>query len=350
MPAASREHDPELHHPASLAGAALGFLWGRVMRRSVVHLGAVGLITVVMTRPAVGQTPPPGAAPPKPAPTVVAAINGEDVRLDRVDAVIKARFAVVPLTQSQMHQLRTEVAGEMVDDILLRQFLARHAPKVDPTEVDQQLKVFAESLTKQGKTFAGFLKETNQTEDVLRVTWTTALQLNGYVRLHVTDDQLRQFYATNKDHFDRVEVKASHIMIRVGPMVSAGESEAARNKLRVLRAEIVAGKTDFASAAKKYSQCPSAPDGGDLGYLPRRGGLMDEAFSKAAFALKPGDLSDVVETDYGVHLIRVAERKPGTPSVFEKCVEDVRDTLAEDFRTELVAKLRSQANIRITVP
>src|SRR5262249_36993865 len=165
-----------------------------------------------------------------------------------------------------------------------------------------------------------------------------------------SDDQLRQYYSANKDYFDRVEVKVSHIMIRVGPGAMPTERAAAKDKLRALRAEIVAGRLDFAEAAKKHSQCPSAPQGGDLGYILPKGMLTDEAFCKAAFAMKPGELSDVVESAYGVHLIRVTDRKPGMPSTFEKCTEDVLDQFTEDFRVELVAKLRKQAQIQITVP
>ncbi|MDB5312533.1 MAG: prsA 1 [Gemmataceae bacterium] len=326
------------------------------MRAFVISVGATGLATVVGLGVSAAQLPPipaPPAAdtPAKPAaPVVVATVNGEAVHLDRVDALIKDKFTAVPLTASQLRQLRTEVAGDVVDEILLRQFLAKYGPKVEPAEVDQQVKAFAESLVKQGKTFAGFLKETNQTETSVRETWATTYQLLGYVRQHVTDAQLRQYYAANKDHFDGVEVKASHIVVRVGPNTPAADRTAAREKLRAVRVEIAAGKLDFAAAAKKYSQCPSAPDGGDLGFVPRRGGLMDEAFCKAAFALKVGELSDIVETDYGTHLIKVTDRKPGTPSAFEKCVEDVRETFAEDFRTELIAKLRKQAGVRISVP
>ena len=166
----------------------------------------------------------------------------------------------------------------------------------------------------------------------------------------ITDEQLRQYYQANKDVFDRVEVRVSHIVIRVGPAAPPAERAAARDRLRALRAEILAGRIDFADAAKKYSQCPSARQGGDLGFILRKGMLPDEPFCKAAFALKPGEVSDVVEADFGVHLIRATGRKPGVASTFEKCVEDVRESFTDDFRTELVAKLRKQAQIRITVP
>jgi peptidyl-prolyl cis-trans isomerase C len=305
----------------------------------------------------VGAGQPPAAGPP-PAATPQAAVmnpnaatvNGEPVRLAEVDAVIRAKFAVGPLTAAQLRQLRTEVANDLVDDLLVKQFLRKHGPKVEPGEVEQHLKALAASLAKQNKTLADYYRETDQTEAQVRESWTALLQLTRYVKGHVTDDQLKQYYVANKDFFDRVEVRVSHVLIRTGPAAAATEKAAAREKLLKLRAEIAAGTVSFADAARKHSQCPTALQGGDLGYILRKGMLTEEAFCQAAFALKPNELSGVVETGSGLHLIRVTDRKPGVVSTFEGCVEEVREAFTDDFRAELVARLRKQAVIQLTVP
>jgi peptidyl-prolyl cis-trans isomerase C len=77
---------------------------------------------------------------------------------------------------------------------------------------------------------------------------------------------------------------------------------------------------------------------------------VDEAFCKTAFALKPGELSGVVETDFGLHILQVTDRKPGTPTTYDKAATEVLDSYSDDFRAELVAKLRKQAQIQLTVP
>ena len=281
---------------------------------------------------------------------IAATVNGETIRLAQIDAFIKTKLAVIPVTDSQLRQLRTEVVSDLIDDLVLKQFLAKNAPRVEAGEIDKQLEAFTESLTKKGKTLAGFLKETNQTEAELRETWTATQQLDAHVKQMITEEQLKQYYSANKDYFDRVEVKASHIMARVSPKAAATEKAGAKEKLQAIRVMILAGKLDFAKAAKKHSQCPSASMGGDLGFMPRKSGLMDEAFCKAAFALKPGDISDVVESEFGLHLILVAERKPGKPSEFEKCVDEVRDAYTDEYRLELIAKLRKEAQVLITLP
>jgi parvulin-like peptidyl-prolyl isomerase len=290
------------------------------------------------------------AQPPKPESNVAATVNGEKITLDDVDAVLKQTLPVTALTAAQRRQMRLEVLTDMVDDVLLRQFLRKYGPKVDPAEIDAQLKAFGEKLQKDGKSLAEWLKQTGQTEAQVREAWTTAMQLTGYVKSVATEEQLKAYLTANRDHFDRVEVKVRHILLRVGKNTPPAERAAAKEKLEALRAEIAGGKLDFAAAAKKHSHCPSAATGGDLGYILRKGGLIDEPVAKAAFALKAGDLSGVVETEFGLHLLQVTDRKPGTPATYDKAATDVLDTYADDFRTELVAKLRKQGQVQITVP
>jgi peptidyl-prolyl cis-trans isomerase C len=318
------------------------------MRRVILTGAFVTAAAVAAAQQATPGTTIPNAPQPSPE-TPAATVNGEVIRLGDVDAYIKGKLPVGPLTAAQARQLRTDVVSDMIDDVLLRQFLRKNGPKVEPAEVDQHLKALAGSLAKQGKTLADFYRDTRQTEAQARETWTTLIQLGRYVKERVTEEQLRQYYAANRDVFDRVEVRVSHVMIRAAANGPPVERAAAKEKLQALRAEILTGRIDFADAAKRYSQCPSAPQGGDLGFIFRKG-MVDEPFAKAAFALKTGELSGVVETDSGVHLIRATARKPGVPSTFEACVEDVRESFTDDFRTELIARLRKQAQIQITVP
>jgi peptidyl-prolyl cis-trans isomerase C len=303
---------------------------------------------VVLGASAAALAQPPAAAPP--ASAAAATVNGETISLAEVDAVLAHTLPLTPFTAAQRRQMRIEVLADMVDEVLVRQFLRKNGPKVDPAEIDAQLKAYGEKLQKEGKSLAAWLKETGQTEAQVRESWTAATQLTGYVKGAATDAQLKAYFDANRDHFDRVEVKVRHIVLRVSKNATAVERAAAREKLAALRAEIAAGKADFAAAARKHSQCPSAPAGGDLGYIFRKGGLLDEAFAKAAFALKPDELSGVVETEFGLHLIQVTDRKPGTPAVYEKCGLEVLDAYADDFRAELIAKLRKQGQIQITVP
>jgi parvulin-like peptidyl-prolyl isomerase len=93
----------------------------------------------------------------------------------------------------------------------------------------------------------------------------------------------------------------------------------------------------------------TAPTGGDVGFFPRKF-VVDEAFARAAFSMKTGEVSDVVQTGYGLHLIKVTERKAGEASDFAKTKDDVRQVCEEDMRQTILARMRADAKIKITLP
>ncbi|HVL13937.1 MAG TPA: peptidylprolyl isomerase [Gemmata sp.] len=290
-------------------------------------------------------------AQPGPEATTVATVNGAAITLAELDAALGANLPHVPLTLSQRRALRATVLNDLIDDALLKQFLAKNAPKADhAAELDAQMKALTAALLKENRTVADYLKQTGQTEARLCESWLMNLQLADYVKEQVTEEQLKAFHAANRDHFDCAEVRLSHVMIRASRGLPATERAKAKERLQAVRAEVAAGKLDLAAAAKKHSECPTAKDGGDLGYIRRRGLPEDEPLAKAAFALKPGDLSDVIETDYGFHILAVTDRKPGTPTPLEKCILEVLEEYTDDYRMTLVKKLRAEGQVKITLP
>jgi peptidyl-prolyl cis-trans isomerase C len=142
-------------------------------------------------------------------------------------------------------------------------------------------------------------------------------------------------------------VRASHVLIGVEgatPEAKTALREQAGQVLVLARTADVA----FADLAREHSTCPSAQAGGDLGYFPRHG-VMDEAFAAAAFELEPGEISEVVETEFGYHVIQCTERKPGSVLALETVAPGIRWTLrlqkVEALREPLVASLRAGAEI-----
>jgi parvulin-like peptidyl-prolyl isomerase len=290
------------------------------------------------------------APPTPPAADVAATVNGEPISIAELDSALNATLPATPLTAAQRKKLRAALLEDLIDERVLRQFLVRSAPKVEPAEVDAQMTALKARLVKENLTLDGFLKRTGQTEAQLREEWAAQIRLANHVKRIATDDKLRAYHAANRDHFDKVEVRVSHILVRVGKDAPAVERAAAREKLEALRREVAAGRLAFAAAAKKYSQCASGLTGGDLGFIPRRGLPEDEPLAKAAFGLKVGELSEVAETARGYHLLTVTDRKPGVPSELEKCIVEVLEAYAEDVRTELIANLRKEAKIQVLLP
>jgi parvulin-like peptidyl-prolyl isomerase len=103
----------------------------------------------------------------------------------------------------------------------------------------------------------------------------------------------------------------------------------------------------FGDYARKYSTCPSKERGGDVDWFPR-GGHMVEAFSKAAFALKPFQMSDVVKSPFGYHLILATDRKEGPETSFEDVKAEVKDVFCAQLRERICAAMRPTAKIQIS--
>lgn len=130
----------------------------------------------------------------------------------------------------------------------------------------------------------------------------------------VTDDDVRKYYDAHKS--DSEEVRASHILARFGSAGSPSSPhsddkklptrEEAHKKIELVQARLKAGE-DFATVAKETSEDSSAPQGGDLGFFTR--GRMVKPFEDTAFTLKPGEVSDIIETQFGFHIIKTQERR-----------------------------------------
>jgi parvulin-like peptidyl-prolyl isomerase len=281
-------------------------------------------------------------------PKVAAIVNGEPITLDDVDALLK-RASPTPLDAAHQRARRLDALEGLIDELLVRQFLRQHGPKIDAADVDQAFAALEAAQKAHARTMADYLKESGQTEAQARENIRALLQMAGYVKDNMTEAALRKYYDENKDFFDRTTVRVSQIVLRVGRLVPAQERRTAREKLEALRAQIAAGKIDFASAAKAHSHCPSAAQGGDLGFIARKW-HVDEPIARAAFALQIGELSGVVESEVGFHLLKVTERRAGPGSPFEMSVEEVRACYAEELRLTLPAKLRAQAKIEATLP
>lgn len=296
---------------------------------------------------AAGQpAPPPPPAGVKP----IAVVNGEAISSAEVNAVIRL-LSVPPggTGGAQSQQLRREALELLMDDVLMRQYLGAHGQPVLAKEVDKRLAQLVAALKSQGRTLQDFLKETAQSEAHLRQDVQKKIQWDDLVREHLTDANLHRYYEQNRDFYDQVTVRASHILVRVAPNASAGEWQAGAQTLEGLRARIVAGQMDFSEAARKYSQCSSAPQGGDIGYFPRKW-AVDEAVARAAFATKVGDVSPVVQSEIGLHLIKVTDRKPGQPSDLARIREKVVADYAGELWQTILAQERRKAQIRLVEP
>jgi peptidyl-prolyl cis-trans isomerase C len=281
-----------------------------------------------------------------------ALVDGTPIAMAEVEALVKSQGpTATPLTETQRRQLQEDALECLIQEQLLRQFLRKNGPHVEPAEVDKEIAGLIEALKREQppRTLKDFCQGSGMTEEDLRNLIVSRRQWAGYTSAHVTEEATKRYYEEYKDFFDCVRVQVSHIEIRIAPTAPAEDWQAGRAKLESLRKDIQSGRIDFAEAARKHSQSSSAANGGDIGFIPRKM-LVDEAFAKAAFALKVSEISEVVQSDQGLHLIKVTDRKPGQPSEYSKIKDEVRDIYLEELRMAIVAQQRKVAKIEINLP
>jgi peptidyl-prolyl cis-trans isomerase D len=172
-----------------------------------------------------------------------------------------------------------------------------------------------------------------------------ALTLEDIARqVSVPPAELQAYYEQNKSSFAEPEQRrASHILLTVGEGGSAKDKEGARKLAQDLLAKARARPDDFGKLAQEYSKDPgSAAKGGDLGLFGR--GMMVKPFEDAAFGLKAGEISDVVESEFGLHIIRVTEVKGGAIAPFEQ----VKGKIEATYRQQQAQKKFAEAAEQFT--
>ena len=170
------------------------------------------------------------------------------------------------------------------------------------------------------------------------------IQLMNHVKREATDDKLRSI-TPRIAIFRQGRVRVSHIVIRSG-RTRGGGTPPRENPGH--RAELAAERRR-SPRPREILAVPSALKSGDLGFVLRRG-LRRTAAHAGRVRAQSGGLSDVVESDRGFHLVTITDRKPGTPSVLEKCVVEVVEAYVEDFRGVLVKKLRKEGQVKVILP
>ncbi|GIW78924.1 MAG: hypothetical protein KatS3mg105_0731 [Gemmatales bacterium] len=298
---------------------------------------------------------------------VAAYVNGQPI----METALTRALRRIPADKHD--KFRPELLHFLIDNLLIEQHLTRLGIQADPKEVAEKLEKVKEEIKKGGSTYEKVLKELLLTEAELKQQIAAELQWEKYVDSQANDAVLRKLFNANRDVFNGSMVRARHILL-TPKKEDAKSDEAEKARLLKLKAQIEAEVakglaklppgTDklerekqraklmedaFAAVAAKESQCPSKSRGGELGFFPRAGAMV-EPFASAAFALKPYELSDVVTTQFGHHLILVTERRPGKDITFEEAKPGVLDYFADQLRVSLIEQLRPKAKIVINDP
>ncbi len=279
---------------------------------------------------------------------VIATINGEEI--SRID--FDRRLNVFRrMNQDVTDVIKMQVVDQLTKKVLLKQFVEKKDISVSAEEVKAELekiKFFLQNNpSNKDKPLEEILETQGSSLSELQEEISRALALSKYLETAVTDADKKSYYDANKDAFNGARVKASHVLIDTRNMKTDADREEAKKMIDIVKMEIDKG-ADFAEMAKKYSNCPSAEKGGDIGFFQRKGSIVEE-FAKVAFAMKVGDISDPVKTQFGYHIIKVTEKEEGKEVSYED-VSDMVDFVYMQIKTEDILKdLYDKAEIKVTL-
>lgn len=283
----------------------------------------------------------PKAAPGKKeaaGPTLVI-VNGVNI----AETDLQREFRIKQVPEKDREGLRTKVLNDLIDARLIEQFLASRKTTASKQEIDEYVNRIRELAKKRGGDPDKALAELGYTPDTLRDQFALPLAWKKHVERIITAEKMREYFSKHRPEYDGTQVRASQILIQPEDRADDSRMKAAEEKLAAIRTEIAAGKIKFADAAKQHSDAPSKVQGGDVGWFPYRG-KMPEDFSREAFALKTGEMSQPFRSPFGIHLLLATERRPGDLSL-----EDVRDEvladLSRDLWTQTASDLRKSAKI-----
>jgi peptidyl-prolyl cis-trans isomerase C len=312
--------------------------------------------------PSAGSTPATKpqmeTAHPEKFPEVVAKVNGTPIGKTEL-------LTFVETVRDQMHipqgdlpiAMYRDVLDEMVKLELLYQSSRANNLLATPEEVDKTLSDLKEQYASEDA-FDAQLKSESISLDSLKEILAKNISIQKLVegvmakKVVVTEDAKRQFYAENETEMEQPEhLKLRHILVRVPEKATEDQREQARQKIEGLRAQITEQGADFATLARENSDDPgSRNQGGELTLMQ---GQAAPQFEEAAFQLQPGEISGIVQTSFGYHIIQLLERIPARTLPYEEVQERIeqylrREALEREVKEE-VGALRSKAAIAIFI-
>jgi peptidyl-prolyl cis-trans isomerase C len=294
---------------------------------------------------------------------VVARVNGTEIKRREVDMAVRGMRMNLArrgrqLTEAEVRQLERDMVDEMVGRELVLQAVTNQPPADLEQRIEQHLTELKTRLGgEEGVTKA--LAETRITlsdyrrrlRDNLIVDAAISDKVSKEVR--ISPEEARTFFDANRARFHVPEVaRASHILLRVPSDAPAGVKSEKRLQMDVIRARLEQGEK-FADVARQVSEDPGSKErGGDLGAFPR--GRMVPEFDEAAFTLKTNQLSGVITTQFGYHLLLVTDRKPARDVSFEEAQADIGRMLTGQKQAEVIRQyteqLRAKAKVEVLLP
>lgn len=275
----------------------------------------------------------------------VAVVNGTVIKQAEFDSELNRVLERLQRTGRIPNDLeRSQIKKQVLENLIARELLYQESQKkgikVDQKEIEAQLTALKGRFPSEVE-YKNALSTMNLTEADLRFQFERDVAIRKLLddqiggKSTVSEKESRAYYDGNLESFKKPEqVRASHILIKVDPGADEAKKAEARTKIESLQAKLKNGE-DFGALAKEYSEGPSGPKGGDLGFFGR--GQMVKPFEETAFSMKPGQVSGMVETRFGYHLIMVTERTPESTLSYEEVKDRLEQYLKQQKAQEAIA-------------
>jgi parvulin-like peptidyl-prolyl isomerase len=332
--------------------------------------GVVLLVSLILSVPVWAEDPLGGEdlTEGMNIPGVVAKVNGVELRSDYIR--FRVNLDMRRIGQNLDAQQKAKLAGAIIDKEIVRELMYQEGQAkgsgVSPETVEKELQAFKKSYESEEK-FQETLKLRGLSEDELKKGIEVDLIAKNLLddrvkgKVQITDTQVKKFYEDKKESFKRPDsFRARHIFVAYVPFdvvqntspeemkEKAGEYRAAsKKKIDEVYGKVKSGE-NFEELAKQYSEDKgSAEKGGDLDFMYK--GVFDPMFDKAVANLKVGETSDIVETEFGYHIIRLMETRPSDYAPFAEVEESIQKHLFMTEAQKLVGRyieaLRKKADI-----
>jgi len=301
--------------------------------------------------PAPDREPAAAPARDRDPDAVVVSVDGVELthgELARRKRMVAMRQGVPPQAIEQAlemmgPQLERQVIEQFVDVTLLLNEAQKRGLTVTGDKIDEVLQTLLTDLP-PGMDFDDLLAQQGVTREEIRADIEKSEQIKALVDdetadiVRATDAEVQAFYDDHPEHFTTPEqVTASHILIEVAEDAVDDEKAAVREKLEGLRQQLVNGEAEFEALAAEHSTCPSGQQGGSLGEFGR--GQMVGPFEDVAFSQPIGEISPIVETRFGYHIIKVTDRSESGVTAFDDVRDDIAEYLDGDQKGEKIQAL-----------
>jgi len=331
--------------------------------------GCAGNDAAVIKEPAQStiKAVPSGGAPDGPKKpkdvvnAVIAVVNDEvitlhDVTREALPAETEAAKKGI-LNDTDRKKIRLTALDHLIEKKLTEQKIKELNIRVTEEEIIQAIddvrkqnnipsqEALITALASQGLSFDQYRNQLREQIEKLKL-----VSMEVRAKVQVGETEMRDYYAANQSKYREEEsYRARHIFFKTGDKATPDEIQRSKTTALAVLKDAKAGK-DFAELAKKFSEDPAArKDGGDLGSFKK--GDMQPELEKAILTLKPGEISDLVSTPIGFHIIKLESRTSGTTKPFESVKAGIEEILyhnkSEERFNQWARELRSKASVEI---